>query len=115
MIDTKTVRKLALAFDESEEKPHFEKQSFRVKKKIFATLDAQSQTVVLKLSPVDQSVFSDYDRTVIYPVPGSWGKRGWTKVELRNVRKDIFKDALTTAYCTVAPRKLAEKYLPQTM
>jgi predicted DNA-binding protein (MmcQ/YjbR family) len=115
MIDIKTVRQLALAFDESEEKPHFEKQSFRVRKKIFATLDAKSKTMVLKLSAVDQSVFSDRDGTVIYPVPGSWGKQGWTKVELKKVRKDIFKDALTTAYCTVAPKKLAEKYLPQSM
>jgi predicted DNA-binding protein (MmcQ/YjbR family) len=113
MIDIKTVRQLALSFEEAEEKPHFEKQSFRVRKKIFATLDKGSKSVVLKLSAVDQSVFSDYDRSAIYPVPGGWGKQGWTKVELKKVRKDIFKDALTTAYCTVAPRKLAEKYLPQ--
>jgi hypothetical protein len=113
MIDIKTVRQLALSFEEAEEKPHFEKQSFRVRKKIFATLDKSNKSVVLKLSAIDQSVFSDYDRTVIYPVPGGWGKQGWTKVELKKVRKDIFKDALTMAYCTVAPKKLAEKYLPQ--
>lgn len=113
MIDIKTVRRLALSLDETEEKPHFEKQSFRVRKKIFATLDTRLKKVVLKLSAVDQSVFSDYDRTAIYPVAGSWGKQGWTQVELKNVRKDIFKDALTTAYCTVAPKKLAEKYLPK--
>jgi len=112
MIDIKTVRQLALAFDETEEKPHFEKQSFRVRKKIFATLDAPAKTVVLKLSAVDQSVFSDYDRSAIYPVPGGWGKQGWTKVDLKKVRRDIFKDALTMAYCAVAPKKLAEKYLP---
>jgi predicted DNA-binding protein (MmcQ/YjbR family) len=115
MIDVKTVRQLALAFDEAEEKPHFEKQSFRVRKKIFATLDTKAKTVVLKLSAVDQSVFSGRDPAVIYPVSGGWGRQGWTKVELKKVRKDIFKDALTTAYCTVAPKKLAEKYLPKAM
>jgi predicted DNA-binding protein (MmcQ/YjbR family) len=112
MIDIKTARQLALAFDETEEKPHFEKQAFRVRKKIFATLDAQTKTAVLKLSAVDQSVFSNYNRTAIYPVPGGWGKQGWTKVELKKVTKGLFKDALTTAYCTVAPKKLSEKYLP---
>lgn len=115
MIDVKTVRKLALAFDEAEEKPHFEKQSFCVRKKIFATLDTPAQTVVLKLSAIDQSVFCDYDRNAIYPIPGGWGKQGWTAVELKKVRKELFKDALTTAYCTVAPKKLAEKYLPPPM
>jgi len=115
MIDIKTVRHLASAFDETEEKPHFHKQSFRIRKKIFATLDTQAKTVVLKLSAVDQSVFSDYNRAAIYPVPGGWGKQGWTTIELKKVRKDIFKDALTTAYCTAAPKKLAEKYLPPSM
>jgi len=113
MIDIKSVRKLALSFDETEEMPHFEKQSFRIKKKIFATLDSKSKQVVLKLSAVDQSVFSAHDSSAIYPVPGGWGKRGWTRVDLKKVRKDIFKDALTTAYCAVAPKKLAEKYQPQ--
>jgi hypothetical protein len=27
------------------------------------------------------------------------------------VSKEMFKDALTVAYCTVAPKKLAKKYL----
>jgi predicted DNA-binding protein (MmcQ/YjbR family) len=113
MINIETVRKLALAFDESEEKPHFDKQSFRVRKKIFATLDVRLGKAVLKLPAADQSVFSAYDSSAIYPVPGSWGRQGWTQIELKKVRKDIFKDAITTAYCAVAPKKLAEKYLPQ--
>src|SRR5688500_6996818 len=113
MIDTKTVRKLDLSFDEAEEKAHCEKASFRVRKKIFATLDSKHNHVVLKLSLVDQSVFSNYNKEVIYPVPNAWGKQGWTIVELKRVRKDLFTDALTTAYCTVAPKTLAVKYTPK--
>jgi predicted DNA-binding protein (MmcQ/YjbR family) len=112
MIDLKTVRKLALAFEEAVEQPHFENQSFRIKKKIFATLNAKTNKACLKLSPIDQSVFSEIDSSVIYPVPNKWGKQGWTLIELKKVRKDVFKDALTTAYCHVAPKKLAEKYQP---
>jgi hypothetical protein len=113
MIDCKTVRKLAMGFDEAVEMPHFERKSFRLKKKIFATLDVKNKQAVLKLSAIDQSVFSSYNREAIYPIPGGWGKQGWTRVELKKVRKDIFKDALTVAYCTVAPKKLAEKYQPR--
>jgi Protein of unknown function (DUF419). len=112
MITLAQVRKLALSFDESEEQPHFEKTSFRVKKKIFATIDSKNKKVVLKLSEVDQSVFADYDRAAIYPVPNAWGKQGWTVVELTKVNKDLFKDALTTSYCNVAPKGLAKKYRP---
>ena len=112
MIDIETVRKLALEFDEAVEQPHFEKSSFRVRKKIFATLDIEKKTLTLKFSPADQSAFSAFDDSVIYPVSGGWGKQGWTIVELEKVEKDIFTDALTTSYCQVAPKKLAEKYRP---
>jgi hypothetical protein len=113
MISTEAVRQMALAFPETDEHPHFDRQAFRVKKKIFATLDEKRKRVMVKLSPTDQSVFCAYDDSVIYPVPGGWGKNGATYVELTKVRKAMFKDALTMAYCTVAPPKLAEKFLPK--
>ena len=111
MIDIDTVRRMALSFNEAVEQPHFEKSSFRVRKKIFATLNTENKTLTLKFSLVDQSAFSAFDDSIIYPVPGGWGRQGWTIVELDRVNKEMFEDALTTSYCTVAPKKLAEKYL----
>jgi predicted DNA-binding protein (MmcQ/YjbR family) len=113
MVTPKEVKTFSLAFEEAEELPHFEKQSFRVKKKIFATLDTKLNRAVLKLTAVDQSVFSSDKNKAIYPVDNAWGKQGWTIVELKKVRKDVFKDALTSSYCNVAPKKLAEKYQPK--
>ena len=99
----------ALALPEAVRQPHFEKISFRVRKKIFATLDTEKQRVVLKLSEIDQSVFCKYDKTVVYPVPGAWGKQGWTIVELKKVRKSMFKDALRQSYALVAPKSLSQQ------
>jgi len=110
MVSIKTFHSLAMAFEEAEVSTHFEKISFRIKKKIFATFDLKNNRACLKLSAVDQSVFSACDKAIIYPVPGAWGKQGWTFVELKKVRKDLFKDALTCAYCEVAPKILAGKY-----
>jgi predicted DNA-binding protein (MmcQ/YjbR family) len=107
MVSLETVRKLALSFPEADEQPHFEKASFRIKKKIFATLSEKDKRCTVKLSPVDQSVFVDFNPSVIYPATGAWGRQGWTIIELKQVRKDLFTDALTTAYCTVAPAKFA--------
>ena len=104
------VRKLSLSFPEAIEQPHFELISFRVNKKIFATLDTKNNRVCLMLSIIDQSAFCAYGNTVMYPVPNKWGKQGATYVELKKVRKSMFKDALTTAYCKVAPKKLSEKF-----
>lgn len=107
-----TFRQLALSFEEAVEQPHFEKASFRVNKKIFATLNVEKQQAVLKLSEVNQSVFCAYDSSIFYPVSGAWGKQGWTIVELKIVKRAIMKDALITAYCNVAPKALGEKYKP---
>ena len=113
MVSIETVRQLALSFPETDEHPHFDRKAFRVKKKIFATLSEKDMIVNLKLTLTDQSVFCAFDNTVIYPVPGGWGRMGATSVNLKKVKKTMFKDALTVAYCTTAPPKLAEKYLPK--
>ena len=113
MIDIATARKLALSFEGAMELPHFELTSFRINKKIFATLDIKKKRVCLLLSLIDQSVFCEFDKSIIYPVPNKWGKKGATYVELQKVPKDIFRDALTTAYRRVAPKKLAAQYQPK--
>jgi predicted DNA-binding protein (MmcQ/YjbR family) len=89
------------------EAPHFEKTSFRVKKKIFVTYDAATNRACLKFSEADQDIFSLIDSKVIYPVPHKWGKQGWTFFELDRLEDEVLKDALTTAYCEVAPKKLS--------
>lgn len=112
MVHMDSFRKLALSFPEATEDPHFEKTSFRVKKKIFATYDTKLNRACLKLSEIDQSVFCSVDQSTIFPVDNKWGKQGWTLIELSTVSEDVFADALTTAYCEVAPKKLAELLRP---
>ena len=68
MVTSATVREQALEFEDTTEELHFEKTSFRVKNKIFATLDESKHQLVLKLSEVDESIFSAYDDSLIYPV-----------------------------------------------
>lgn len=104
-------RDFALSFDEVREAPHFDKIAFKVKGKIFATLNLVHFRACVRLSPVDQHVFCAYKEDVIYPVPNAWGKYGWTLIHLKKVRKSMFKDAMTSAYCHVAPPKLSAKYL----
>ena len=113
MVSIDTFRKLALSFPEATEEPHFEKTSFKVKKKIFATYDEIKKRACIKLSEIDQDVFSSADKTIIFPVDNKWGKQGWTLIEMNKVHKDLFIDALTTAYCEVAPKKLADKIRPK--
>ena len=110
MISIEQTRKAALSLPETEEKPHFDLTSFRVKNKIFATIHADKNYVMVKLSAIDQSVFCAYNKEVIFPVPGGWGKQGATFIDLKKVKKSMLIDAMTTAWKTTAPPKLLEKY-----
>lgn len=109
MIGVEKFRQVALSFPETTEEPHFEKTSFRVKRKIFATYNAIKNEACIKLSEIDQDVFSLVNREAIYQVPNKWGKQGWTFVKLDLVNIELLADALTTAYCVVAPKKLSEQ------
>jgi len=112
VITLSEARKLALTLPEVEEKSHFNQPDFRVKGKIFAVLHAESNEIMVKLSIIDQSVFCAIDKSVIYPVPGGWGRKGATLINLKKVRRGIFMDALITAWQTTAPVKLVAKYYP---
>ena len=109
MITIDYLRQVALSFPEATEEAHFEKISFRVGKKIFATYDEKVNRACIKLSEIDQDVFSSAGKAAIYAVPNKWGKQGWTFVELAKIKKELFEDALTTAYCEVAPKRLAQQ------
>ena len=110
MITIEQARKAALSLPETEEKPHFHLTSFRVRNKIFATIHADKNYAMVKLSLIDQSVFCSYSKEVIFPVPGGWGRKGATFVDLKKVKRSMLIDALATAWKTVAPVKLVEKY-----
>lgn len=112
MISIKTFTTIARSFPETAGQPHFEKISFRVAKKIFATLDVARQQACVKLSEADQDVCCLFDKTIIYPVPNKWGKQGWTIIELKKIPKAMCVDILTTAYSTVAPERLSRQIFP---
>ena len=98
MVTVEDFRLLALSLPDVVELPHFELTSFRVNKKIFASMDEAKHRVCLMLNVVDQSVFASHDLSIIYPVPNKWGQKGATYVELDTVHPDLLKDALEVAY-----------------
>ena len=91
-------KKLASSFTDTVEMPHFEKTSFRINKKIFATLHATHQSACLKLSPADQSVYCQVAPGTAYPVNNKWGKQGWTMVNLEDIKINILEEVVTKAY-----------------
>ena len=90
MIGPDDIRKLALAFPEAHEAPHFDSTSFRAKGKIFATMDPgfADASVVLKLDPEDQHNLAQSHPGAVVAIDGYWGRSGWTRVYTRDLASD---------------------------
>ena len=111
MTTIETLRNLALSFPETSEEPHFEKTSFRVQSKIFATYNEKEKWATLKFKADEQSMFCKIDAENIFPVPNAWGRSGWTHIRINNLSKEIMEDLLMAAYISVANKKLTDKLL----
>jgi hypothetical protein len=98
------VRKLALSLPEAEEQAHFDKPSFRVRGKIFATLWEKEKRAVLKLSLEEQDAFVKMQPEVFAVTP--WGHQGWTSVELARVDRALFGKLLVEAWRRIAPKRV---------
>jgi predicted DNA-binding protein (MmcQ/YjbR family) len=100
-------RKLALSLPEAEEKSHFGKPDFRVRNKIFAGFTDKGRAYV-KLTPEQQGILVGAESKLVSPIPGGWGKKGWTLVDHENADGALLRSVLAMAYKNVAPKKLQD-------
>ncbi|MBC8173501.1 MAG: MmcQ/YjbR family DNA-binding protein [Chitinophagales bacterium] len=97
-------RTMCLSLPASEEHMHFDKPSFRVNKKIFATLWLEEKLAVIKLTPEQQNSYCE-QFAYFYPVKGKWGEKGWTHIDLHTAHKKICMEALTEAWNSLHKKK----------
>jgi hypothetical protein len=98
-------RELAMSLPGAEEKSHFEKPDFRVGNKIFAGFNDKGMAYV-KLRPEQQDMLVAAEPALIRPIPGGWGKKGWTLVDQEKADDDLLKSVLHMAWQNVAPKSL---------
>ena len=84
---------------------HQRTADFRVGKRIFATLGYPDDGWgMVKLTPEQQSMLVEAEPEIFRPVPGGWGKQGYTNVLLAKADATTLKSALTMAWKNVAPK-----------
>ena len=106
MLTEADVRRIALSMPEAVEAPHFEATSFRVNGKIFCTLGEAGERAVLKFDPEDQHNLISDDPDVLTPIPGAWGRRGWTQVSFSRLDEARLEGLIRLSWATVAPNAL---------
>jgi hypothetical protein len=98
-------RRTALALSNAVESAHHGKADFRVGKRIFATLGHPDENWgTLKLTAEQQSMLVEAEPEIFRPVPGGWGRQGYTNVRLAKADATTLKSALTMAWNNVAPK-----------
>ena len=100
-------RKLALAMPEATEQSHMGHPDFRVAGKIFATLGyPNNQCGMVKLTLDQRDVIVVACPKGFAAVPGGWGDRGATIVQLKAAPSKLVKQALEAAWRNTAPARL---------
>ena len=98
-------RLTALALSGAVESAHHGKADFRVGKRIFATLGHPDENWgTVKLTAEQQQVLVEAEPAIFRPVPGGWGRQGYTNVLLAKADTATLKSALTMAWENVAPK-----------
>lgn len=103
MATGKDLRRIALSLDGATEAPHFDRAAFKVTR-IFATMAADGLTANLKLEPGEQELKCLTAPEAFAPVPGGWGRMGWTTVTLKEVSTEELASALKTAWTHALPK-----------
>ncbi len=80
------------------EKDHFGSDAFSANKRIFATVWHDKNKVNIRLTPDLQRKFLETDGEAFNEIDNSWGRQGWTIVQLEFIDRNLFSDAVQAAW-----------------
>ena len=101
------VRQLALALPEATESPHFDRTSFRVRDKIFATVDPDGSGMNVFVDDEQREIMTKVDPTAYET--RMWGKTGYLHVHLKKAKARDVETLLQSAWERKAPKKLVAR------
>jgi len=107
MVDLEQAHTLLVSMPDAVEEAHFDKPAYKIKGKIFATFNIENKWVTLKLTPEQQNILCE--DPAFYPIPNKWGQMGWTHVDLNQVKKTHFAEAVDLAYQNIISQKKKAK------
>lgn len=109
-VTPKRAHTLALALENASSYPHFDRIAFRTPRRTFATLALSGVDMNFKLDLTQQAHFCKLAPGAMAPVPGGWGRMGFTRCDLKNIDAATFLKALQTAHAAAnAPKAKASK------
>jgi hypothetical protein len=109
MVTAEQARTISLSLPEAEEHDHWGKPSFRVRNKIFAVIQEDGVSLVVKTTRDDRTAYTTMDPDV-YSVPTSFSNLNYMIVRLDLISSAEFRDVLVQAWRCVSPKRLIAAY-----
>jgi hypothetical protein len=100
-------RRLALALPEATEEPHFDRASFRVRGKIFATVAPDGRSMNVFVDDAEREMMVTVDPKAYETL--TWGKTAYLHVHVAAAKARDVKVLLRAAWERKAPKKLLAK------
>lgn len=104
MAGAKDLRRIALALAGTTEAPHFDRAAFRVARN-YVTLAADGRSANFKFTPDEQQFKCMMAPDAFAPVPGGWGRQGWTAATLSALSTAELQTALEMAWRHAVPKR----------
>jgi hypothetical protein len=99
-------QKLALSLPDAHEEPHFDRRSFRVGKKIFATMTADGKEAMVRVSPPERlEVLLESEPDVFFSYGGWTTRNGSLGVRVQRVKAPLMKTLLIGSWKHVASKR----------
>ncbi len=108
MLTAVDFRRLALGFKGTQAEPHMDRTAFRVVR-TYATLAPDELTANFKFTPDEQRAKCLFAPDAFAPVPGGWGKQGWTTAKLAKLTEEELTDAILLAWQVARLKKLPKE------
>jgi hypothetical protein len=110
VITAAALRKHALSLADAHEEPHFDRASFRVGKKIFATMTADGKEAMVKVQPREKvEALLAAEPEVFFSYGGWTTKNGSLGVKLTKVDAKLMRELVTLSWESIAPKPKKKK------
>ena len=110
MITAKALRAFALSLAGAHEEPHFERTSFRVGKKIFATMTAGGDEAMVRVFPYERLEALMSARPDAFFSYGGWTEKYCALgVRLAKVDAALLRELINDSWARIAPKPRASR------
>jgi len=103
------VRQIALSLPKTVEAEHWDKPSFQVNGKIYAVVQKDGVSVVVKTTTDEREALTTLEPE-IYSAPANFQRLHYMIVNTERIRKDDFRSVLVRAWRLVASKRIVKAY-----